>query len=229
MTTLKTKGMWAVVPVKRLQDSKTRLHTMLDSAQRARFTLTMVHDVLEQLADVKSLAGVCVLSDDESVLKLATQLGVRIWSEDAGELNSGLQAVKDRLAADGFGLMVIPCDVPAARTEDYQQLLSGHREGVTLVGASVDGGTNALLCDAGLNLSFHYGMGSFEAHSHEATNHGIPLSIAEIPRLQRDIDRPTDMEWLINSDNNCRAQDYLFRLFPEPGRISPDNSSGRAA
>jgi len=217
---LKTKGMCAVVPVKRLRESKTRLKTVLDSAQRARFTLVMVHDVLEQLAQVESLAGVCVLSDDESVSKLARQMGMRVWSEEADDLNSGLQAVKNGLSAEGFGVMIIPCDVPVARAEDYQQLLAGHREGVTLVEASADGGTNALLCDAGLDLSFHYGPGSFSAHSQEVKRRGIPLIITKKSRLERDIDCPGDMDWLVNSHEDCRARDYLLQLLPEAKLVS---------
>jgi len=216
--TLKTTGMWVVVPVKCLLDSKTRLSSVLNREERARFTLAMVHDVLEQLVRVKSLAGVCVLSNDERVWKLASQLDVRIWSENAEELNSGLQAVKFGLATEGFGVMIIPCDVPAARAEDYQQLLEGHRKGVTLVEASADGGTNALLCDAGADFSFHYGPGSFDAHSQEAKCRGIPLAITRKPRLQRDTDCPADLDWLVNSNNKCRARDYLLQLLPEARR-----------
>jgi len=212
--------MWAVVPVKCLRDSKTRLSAVLNQKQRAHFTLTMVHDVLEQLVQVKNLSGVCVLSDDEHVLKLASQLGVRIWSEDANELNPGLQAVKNGLAAEGFGVMIIPCDVPVARAKDYQQLLAGHREGVTLVEASVDGGTNALLCDARLDFSFQYGPGSFDAHSLETKYHGVPLSTVKTPRLQRDIDCPADLDWLVNSSDKCRARDYLLQLLPEARRAN---------
>jgi len=210
--------MWAVVPVKHLSDSKTRLASVLTRVQRTGFTLAMLHDVLEQLVQLKNMDGVCVLSNDERVIELARQLNVRIRSENASELNAGLQAEKNRLDAEGVGVMIIPADVPSARTQDYQQLLDRHHEGVTLVEASADGGTNALLCDAGLDLSFQYGPGSFAAHAREAKRHGIALTSTQLPRLQRDIDRPEDLDWLINSGHDCRARDYLLQLFPEARR-----------
>jgi len=211
--------MWAVVPVKCLSNSKTRLASVLGRAQRVEFTLAMLHDVLEQLSRVKNLAGICILSDDMHLVKLAGSLGVRIWSDNASDLNHGLQAVSKGLEKEGYGVMIIPCDVPVARTQDYQRLLDGHREGVTLVEASADGGTNALLCDAGQEMLFNYGAGSFVAHKREAEQHGIPLTITRIPRLQRDIDRPGDLDWLVNSNHDCRARDYLLQLFPEARQL----------
>ena len=112
--------------------------------------------------------------------------------------------------------MVVPCDVPSARAEDYRRLLAEHKQGVTLVAARHDRGTNALLCDAGLAMSFHFGLGSFDAHVLAAERRGLPLSVAEQSRIQRDIDRPEDLRWLLASDHDCRARDYLWRLLPGP-------------
>ena len=214
-TKLKTMDMWAIVPVKYLKGSKSRLAPVLDRTQRIRFTLTMVHDVLEQLVQVKALDGVGVLSNDERVQKLAEQLNVRVWSDQADDLNSGLQTVKAELAVEGYGVMVVPCDVPVARAQDYRQLLAGHDGGVTLVEASADGGTNTILCDAGLDFLFQYGSGSFEAHVLEAKRNDIPLTIADIPRLHRDIDRPDDLRWLQASGYDCRAVKLLRQLLRE--------------
>ena len=206
---------WAVVPVKGLRTAKTRLAPVLDRVQRARFTLLMLNDVLEQLSKVEALAGVGVLSEDLSVQKLARQRNLRVWSDQANVLNPGLQAVASGLAAAGSGVMIVPCDVPAARAEEYRRLLAGHREGVTLVAAVADGGTNALLCDAGLNMPFRFGPDSFKAHSQEAERLGIMLNFAELPGLQRDIDCPEDLFWLLASDHDCRARDYLRQALGE--------------
>jgi len=192
---------------------------LLNRAQRARLTLAMLHDVLEQLAQVKDLAGIVVLSNDENVIELAGQLNVRIWLDNANDLNLGLQAVKKGLAAEGFGVMIIPCDVPVVRAQDYQQLLAAHREGVTLVEASADGGTNALLCDADIEVTFHYGSGSFAAHKQVAEKRSMTLTVVKCPHLQRDIDRPEDLDWLVSSSDNCRARDYILQLFPEMRQV----------
>ena len=50
------------------------------------------------------------------------------------------------LAADGAGtLMIVPADLPLLTPRDFEALLAGHREGVTVVPAAADGGTNALV------------------------------------------------------------------------------------
>ncbi len=210
--------MWAIVPVKRLERSKARLAPVLAPVQRARFTEAMLRDVLDQLGRVEILTGVGVLSADTRVQGLAHQMGVRVWSDKAEALNPGLQAVAGDLSAVGFGMMVVPCDVPEARAEDYRALLARHAGaggGVTLVAASADGGTNALLRDAELDFSFHFGAGSFDAHVQEARAKSIQLNVAEQPRLARDIDRPEDLRWLLASDHDCRARDYLRQVLGE--------------
>ncbi len=208
--------MWAVVPVKCLTHSKTRLAPVLDRAQRSWFTLLMLQDVLEQLSQVESLLGVGVLSDDERVQQLTNQLKLRVWTDRAGVLNPGLQAAASELAGEGSGMMIVPCDVPAARAQDYRQLLAGHTSGISLVAAVADGGTNALLCDADLDMRFQFGPGSFNAHLQEAKRLGITPCIAAPPGLQRDIDRPEDLRWLMASDHDCRARDYLHQVLGEP-------------
>jgi len=215
----KMTALWAVVPVKYLENTKTRLAPVLDRCQRRRFTMEMVREVLQELIQVKTLAGVGVLSNDESVHELAHQLKVRVWHDHADALNPGLQAVAGELAEEGYGIMVVPCDVPVARAEDYRQLLAGHDAGVTLVEASADGGTNAILCDAGLDFLFQFGPGSFNAHVLEAESHGIPLTTTRLPRLQRDIDRPADLRWLLDSEYDCKARDVLRLLLPQSGGV----------
>ena len=215
------KNIWAIVPVKGLQAAKTRLAPVLDRVQRVRFTLLMLEDVLEQLKQVEALAGVGVLSDDLKVQTLARQMNVRIWSDHADVLNPGLQAVAGGLAAEGSGIMIVPGDVPAARAQEYRQLLmthcsTGHRRGLTMVEAIADGGTNALLCDPGVEMKFRFGPGSFKAHVQEAERLHIEITVADVPGLLRDIDRPEDLFWLLATEHDCRAGSFLQRVLAEP-------------
>ena len=70
--------MWAVVPIKGFDAPKQRLAGVLSPDERSALAEHMLRDVLAALTD---LAGVVVISGDESVLNAARWAGVRAMRE----------------------------------------------------------------------------------------------------------------------------------------------------
>lgn len=202
--------MWAVVPVKRIEESKTRLSPILDDVQRAEFTAAMLHDVLHELEKVETLQGIGLLTNDERMQALARHRGLRVWPAQAESLNRSLEIVGEELSAQGSGMMIVPCDLPTVTARDYHDLLVSHHSGVTLAGAH-DGGTNVLVCAAGTSMPFHFGAGSLARHTEAARNLGIPVLVTGSRAFQRDIDRPDDIDWLLQSEHECHARRWLQR------------------
>ena len=50
--------LWAVVPVKNLQDAKQRLASVLSAGERLELFRAMLEDVLSALSECRGLAGV---------------------------------------------------------------------------------------------------------------------------------------------------------------------------
>ena len=67
---------------------------------------------------------------------------------------------------------------------------------MTLVPASVDGGTNALVLEPADVLPCQFGEQSFARHSAAARRAQLRLTVLENTRLGRDLDRPDDLVWL---------------------------------
>ena len=62
---------WAIIPVKPLRDSKSRLAHILSSDQRADLTSRLLGRTLDTLNDVMAITQTLVVSRDPAALKVA--------------------------------------------------------------------------------------------------------------------------------------------------------------
>ena len=189
--------MWALVPVKALSGAKQRLANVLRAAARARLAQAMLDDLLCLLENATQIERVLILTADAAVAQQARRRGHRVFEEDADQsLNENLGRAAQDCATQTPRLLVLPADLPAATREDIDTLLAAHRGGLTLVPASVDGGTNAMLLEPADAVSCQFGERSFARHSAAARRAGLGLTVVENANLGRDLDRPDDLTWL---------------------------------
>jgi len=206
----------ALVPVKSLADSKLRLAGLLTPAERARFTLLMLDDVLANLAATAEISAVAVVSSDSDVLKLARQRNTRVLPQPferesaADPLNNALMFAAKQLGEAG-AVMIVPGDVPLVGADDYAAAIKGWLAGVVAVRAH-DGGTNGLLSLGSDAMPYRFGSGSFEAHRAAAQALGLPFHAIEHPVWSRDIDSPDDVAWLAQYGDRCSSADFARQL-----------------
>ncbi|MBI2225820.1 MAG: 2-phospho-L-lactate guanylyltransferase, partial [Betaproteobacteria bacterium] len=114
-------------------------------------------------------------------------------------------------AAGRDGMLVIPADVPLIMPADVDLIVAAHRAApsVTLVPASVDGGTNALACSPPGAVPICFGDNSFHRHREAARACGIEPKILTIGHLGRDIDRPDDLATFLSSASPTQSYAYL--------------------
>src|SRR5260370_38446120 len=93
---------WAVVPVKELDQAKQRLAPLLGPASRHALAAAMLEDVLAALGAVPGLAGIAVVTVDPAACRLAARYGARVVDEGARDGPTGaVTAAARRPAADG--------------------------------------------------------------------------------------------------------------------------------
>lgn len=78
-----SRKIFAVVPVKELAQAKQRLAGELSAAARQNLARTMLEDVLTALAATPELAGILVVTVDETAAALARQFGAEITADGA--------------------------------------------------------------------------------------------------------------------------------------------------
>lgn len=187
----------ALVPVKRLEASKSRLRPGLDAETLRALTLAMLSDVVAALREAPEIGVVAVVTEDPRVAEAAKAGGARAIVRADDGLNASLDAAREILAREGAtALLVVLGDVPGLSGADAREICAAAEalgaRGAVLVPAR-DGGTSALLRRPPDVFPSRFGPGSAARHREEATRNSVPLRELALPGLAVDLDRPEDV------------------------------------
>jgi 2-phospho-L-lactate guanylyltransferase len=191
-------GVYAVVPVKDLRGTKSRLAPVLDPGARAGLTLYMMGRVVGAIREA-GIEDVCVVSPDRMVLEEAKRRGATPLLQESRGLNPALE--EGRRRAMGLGaskLLVLPADLPLLDAEDVLAVLreAGGDPSVVVAPDGARSGTNALLIQPPDVLPFAFGTSSFEAHVGAARRRGLDVRVCERSHLAFDLDTAGDLAHL---------------------------------
>jgi 2-phospho-L-lactate guanylyltransferase len=192
---------WAIIPVKPLTESKTRLAHLLTAAERADLMRRFLQNALLTLNCVAAIERILVISSDAEVLALAQQHGaLTIAEKEARGLNTAVtQAARYAQKKHASGLLILPADLPFMQTADIERMIEvvAQNPGRVLAICTDDkqDGTNALLLSPPTDFTFHYGQGSFRQHLQEAARLAYTPHIITTPGLQFDLD--TEADWQV--------------------------------
>jgi 2-phospho-L-lactate guanylyltransferase len=173
----------ALIPLKRLDEAKSRLAPVLPAAERRALVLQMVRHVI----------GVVRGGVDEAVL-LATEpvpeLGDIPALFDAAEgLNASIaSAVRSLNAARGDVVLVVFADLPLLAAADIAALVEAAAQGFAIAPDRLDVGVNAVGFCMPREVQFRFGPGSRQLFEAEATRLGLAPVFVRRPNLALDID-----------------------------------------
>ena len=191
------RDIWAVVPIKEVDGAKQRLSALLTQEQRRTLAATMAEDVLDALSQVRSLAGILVVTLDPAATRLAQRFGVRVVTDGARDGHTGAVTAAARLLRrEGKGGMLqVPGDIPRITAAEVEAVLAEHRPApsFTIAAAHDERGSNAVLLTPPDAMPLRFGDDSFFPHLDAARAHGIEPSVLHLPGIGMDIDHPADL------------------------------------
>lgn len=179
----------AIVPVKRLENAKSRLHP--DSAIRRSLATAFLQDILALLGAHPMVGEVLVVTADEEVLHMAEAAAAVPVRETAGVVRCGLNAAIAQGVRSAFRrspdrpIAVVPSDLafldaPAlttvlTRAADYRRAFCRDEEGT---------GTTILTSAGAVSLQTYYGPISANRHLRAGFKElvGMPIGV------RRDVD-----------------------------------------
>ena len=189
----------AIVPMKPLAESKTRLRDHLGQDERAELSAVMLASVLASLRDSKVSATV-VVGGDERVRGI-TKDNEATWSPDRfNDLNLAVNGAFKEVWDSGGTAAYIPGDLPLLTDSDVFGLveLVSHTDGITICPAH-DGGTNALVVPA--DLGFTPKLGSQSHRKHRGLAMALSIEFRELwtPGFELDVDTFDDLRRCLDS------------------------------
>jgi 2-phospho-L-lactate/phosphoenolpyruvate guanylyltransferase len=183
----------AVLPVKELKHTKSRLSAVLSPSERRRLTLTLLVRTITTLKSA-GVGSILVLSPDEQVLSLAKTFEVKTLREKRKGLNRALMEATDWAADHRFAaILVLPSDLPFINQRDVRAILNmadGNRRIVVIAPDRERKGTNALLVKPPGLLRYSFGAESFQIHRRQALEQNLKCRVYSSPSVAMDVDTP---------------------------------------
>ena len=196
--------MWAIIPINSFKKTMTRLSDVLNANQRIKLTKLLTQQIIDHLLEIPTIEKIVLLTKETE------------WAQSFDENKIILKANQDRLSLkDNINqttdwvweqgakqMLYLSIDLPLASKDDVMDLINQHRNGLTLVIANKDGGTNALILDMPRSFPFQFGENSLEKHLLEANKYGVETQVINIDGLSFDLDDIDDWNHLITTNKS---------------------------
>ncbi len=207
--------MWAVIPIKNVNEAKHRLASVLSPNERRELFVAMFEDVLTTVLAVPRLEKVVVATVCPTACGIAKRHGASVLStgQDEGQ-TAAVANTAAALESKGVeGLLMLPGDIPLVTTEEIQAVLEVHGDSpaMTIVPARDELGSNCIALSPPNAAPLRFGSNSYCPHLDTARKLGLELHTPKLPGIGLDIDTPKDLMELCRQPTRTRAQEYLRR------------------
>ena len=179
-----------LVPLKRLDDAKSRLASVLGADERAALMLELLEGVLAAVKDA-DVGPVTIVSAEA-----LSPNGVPRFDDGGLAWNDALAAAMREVVTEPIAA-VVSADLPRVTAEDVRALVAATPDRGMAVARALDGGTNAVSMRPAGAVMTHFGEPQSAAvHAFATAQAGLAARIIDVPGLAFDIDTPDDLEAL---------------------------------
>lgn len=192
----------AVVPVKGLSESKTRISRFLHPEDRQTLVKALLKDVLTSVVQANLYNNIIVISPDEKVAdETRTHKTIFIKQNGSGLNMAAEQAMRIALKQDAQTITLVLADIPLAEPQDFIEFFKLGGQAPKLVMApSLKGGTNIMTISPPSALHPAYGRWSYARHLRTAQEKKLNVYSLSNPRVSFDIDTIGDLAELRRID-----------------------------
>ena len=193
----------AILPVKRFARAKQRLSASVAEELRRELVGAMVADVLDALAQARTIERTIVVTSEPTAASVALEQGAIVVEDqaEAGQSAAATLGVQRALRDGVERVLCVPGDCPALDPAELDALLGAHtdddqRPDVLIVPDRHGTGTNGLLLAPPDTISPSFGPDSCRRHRALAQAAGVACRVERVPSLLLDIDTRADLDAL---------------------------------
>jgi 2-phospho-L-lactate guanylyltransferase len=201
-------SVFAIIPVSKLSEVKTRLSTIFSRKEREALISCMLEDVLDAL---DSLDRIVVISPSD-LRGLKRNFDFILEKEEKG-LNAAVEEANQYAIKHGAkATLFIPADLPLIKKYHINEILKLGRKNPLIISPSRGGGTGILFRKPPDIIEGRFTSTSFADHKKEAEAKGVRMYIYDSFSLSLDIDTPKDVKEFMLHGKGTKTYEFLKRL-----------------
>ena len=209
---------FAIIPVKKFENSKMRLSLVLGADERVNLSSLMLDDTLSVLAGAQSLQQLVVVSGDRRAEEIAARHGAKFLHEEKESGVNSAVSMADSYCADqgADATVVIPQDLPLLDAVDVAMacgLAENETRCIVICPSLRYDGTNLLLRKPSSLTETYYDNDSYEAHIKAAGRLGVPVKLFFSKKLMSDVDTAEDARQLAKEAGSNKTLEFLKSRF----------------
>ena len=207
--------MWVVIPVKKINNAKCRLKSVLSPVQRSEFFAMMLEDVLSILKDVPEIENVSIATVCTKAIKIAKKYDASILNTHYDEGQTSAITVSARtLEKNGVKkMLMLPGDIPLVKENEISKVINVHKSEpmMTIVPSRDKKGSNCIALSPPTAMPLSFGPNSYFPHIETARSLGLKINSIPLSGIGLDIDTPADLKELCKKPICTKAQNFLNR------------------
>ncbi|MBA3749345.1 MAG: 2-phospho-L-lactate guanylyltransferase [Nitrosopumilus sp.] len=194
-----------IIPVKKFENSKTRLSSFLNVKERIKLTELLILDTLDRISKLKK-CQIIIVSNERIKLKDKYNDIVIINENNNNGVNNAIELANKYIENNEFSeSIIIPIDLPLLSTKELENIIEFSRtfeKGICIVPSRRFDGTNILLRKPNLVIETFYDNNSFYNHIKKTTEKQKIIKIFNYENLMIDLDTIEDVKTIIDIYNN---------------------------
>ena len=203
-------NIYAIIPVSKFKNAKTRLSPFLTEEEREKLLKAMLHDVTDTLK--RYVDKIFIISRDEDVLNYAEKLNLDIILEDENSnLNKALVQAMKYCKGKAKKIIIVPSDVPLIGKTNVQMLIDASKSLDFIIVPSKGGGTNMIIMKP-MAIHTRFEGFSYKEHVQAAERKKLNPQVHDSFFMALDVNTAQDLGEIMIHGEKTHTRKYLKEL-----------------
>lgn len=201
---------YAIIPVTKFKNAKTRLSPFLSENEREELLKAMLHDVTDTLK--KYVDKIFIISRDEDVLNYAQKLNVgTILEDENSNLNKALKQAMKYCKGKTKKIIIVPSDVPLIGKTNVQMLIDASKNLDFIIVPAKGGGTNMIIMKP-MAIHTRFEGFSYKEHVQIAERKKLNPQVHDSFFMALDVNTAEDLGEIMIHGEKTHTRKYLKEL-----------------
>jgi 2-phospho-L-lactate guanylyltransferase len=203
-------NIYAIIPVTKFKNAKTRLSPFLSEDEREKLLKAMLHDVTDALR--KHVDRIIIISRDEEVLRYAESLNVdTLLENENSNLNKAMTQAMKYCKGKVRKIMIVPSDVPLIGKTNVKMVIDASKNLDFIIVPSKGGGTNMIIMKP-MAIRTRYEGFSYEEHLNAAEKKKLNPQVHDSFFMALDVNTTEDLGEIMIHGKKTHTRQYLKEL-----------------